>query len=116
MKVVIRSFNAEVNGKPPQATRLFMRGKVAKSTERSQCLVAESFSNSAGLITAGGLYDLLPPQLAANLVRMTGEKENAQKLVRELLRALGGALVAIGVAAEFLVVTSGTHRDLSTSY
>jgi hypothetical protein len=69
---------------------------------------------AAGLITAGGLYDLLIPRFPANLVRMTGENENAQKLVRELLRALGGALVAIGVATELLVVTSWTHPDLST--
>ena len=69
---------------------------------------------AAGLITAGGLFDLLTPRLPANLARMTGEKEDAQRLVRELLRALGGALAAIGVATEFLVVTSGAHPDLST--
>lgn len=58
---------------------------------------------AAALITLGGLYDLLAPKLPPNLTAICGENESARKLARELLRALGGSLVAIGIAVELLV-------------
>jgi hypothetical protein len=64
---------------------------------------------AAALIAAGGAFDLLVPRLPRNLSAMCGENEQARKLARELLRALGGALVAIGVAMFMLVATSGAQ-------
>jgi hypothetical protein len=58
---------------------------------------------AAAFITLGGLYDLLAPKLPPNLAAICGENESARKLARELLRALGGSLVAIGIAVELLV-------------
>lgn len=58
---------------------------------------------AAALIALGGLYDVFVPRLPSNLVAMCGGDERACKLVRELLRTLGGSLVAIGAAVAFLV-------------
>src|SRR5580692_3652532 len=72
--------------------------------------------STAALITVGGLYDLLTPKLPPNLAAICGDNARAQKLVRELLRALGGSLVAVGatVAALVLISTPETlHRTLS---
>ena len=64
---------------------------------------------AAALIAAGGAFDLLVPRLPTNLSFMCGENVQARKLARELLRALGGALVAVGVAMFTLVATSGAQ-------
>jgi len=69
---------------------------------------------SAGLIIAGGLYDVFTPRLPSNLAQICGANEGAQKLTRELLRALGGSLIAIGVACAYLVTVSGAQPDGST--
>ena len=63
------------------------------------------------LIALGGLYDLFTPRLPPNLVAICGPNEPAQKLVRELLRALGGSLVAIGLTAFVLAATAGTAHS-----
>ena len=55
------------------------------------------------MIVLGGLYDLFAPRLPLNLRAMCGGDERACKLVRELLRALGGSLVAVGVTVAILV-------------
>jgi hypothetical protein len=57
---------------------------------------------SAALIASGGLYDVFTPRLPANLRERCGHNEEAQTLVRALLRALGGCLVAIGIAVAVL--------------
>jgi hypothetical protein len=62
---------------------------------------------SAALIALGGVYDVLAPRLPANLAAMCSGDERACRLARELLRALGGALVAIGLAVGVLVVAAG---------
>jgi hypothetical protein len=62
---------------------------------------------AAALIALGGLYDLMVPKLPANLRAMCGSNEGCAKLVRELLRALGGALVAIGLTVGALVAGLG---------
>jgi uncharacterized membrane protein YhaH (DUF805 family) len=59
--------------------------------------------SAATVILLGGLYDLLVPKLPSNLVALCGDNEPARKLVRELLRALGGSLVAIGGTVALLV-------------
>jgi hypothetical protein len=64
---------------------------------------------AAALITLGGLYDVFVPRLPPNLVAVCGGDERACKLARELLRALGGSLVAIGATAAFLVSRSGAQ-------
>ena len=70
-------------------------------------LIARIVLNSAAaLIVFGGLYDLLTPKLPLNLAAICGDNERAQKLVRELLRALGGSLVAIGATVAVLANTS----------
>ena len=69
---------------------------------------------AAGLIAAGGLYDVLVPRLPSNLRKICGANEGAQRLTRELLRALGGTLITIGVATAYLVTTSGASPDAST--
>jgi hypothetical protein len=58
---------------------------------------------AAALIALGGLYDVFVPRLPSNLAAMCGGDERACKLVRELLRALGGSLVAVGATVAFLV-------------
>lgn len=60
---------------------------------------------SAAFITLGGLYDVFTPRLPANLLKPCGDSADARTLVRALLRALGGCLVAIGVAV--LVLANG---------
>jgi hypothetical protein len=45
--------------------------------------------------------------LPSNLAAICGNNEDARKLARELLRALGGALVAIGLTVALLVANSG---------
>ena len=59
--------------------------------------------SAAGLIVLGGLYDLFVPKLPPNLLAICGGDERTAKLVRELLRALGGSLVAIGATVAVLV-------------
>ena len=71
---------------------------------------------AATLIVLGGLYDLLTPKLPPNLAAICGDNDRARKLVRELLRALGGSLVAVGATVAALVNTSTPantiHRTL----
>jgi uncharacterized protein YjeT (DUF2065 family) len=69
---------------------------------------------AAGLITTGGLYDVFAPQLPSNLKKICGANDSAHRLTRELLRALGGALIAIGAAVGYLVIVSGPNPDPST--
>lgn len=71
---------------------------------------------AATLIALGGLYDLAAPRLPANLAAICAGNENAGRLTRELLRALGGALLAIGVAVLVLTETatpSSLRKDLT---
>jgi uncharacterized protein YjeT (DUF2065 family) len=63
------------------------------------------------LITAGGLYDVFTRRLPSNLKKMCGETEGAHRLTRELLRSLGGSLIAIGAAVAYLVLASGPNPD-----
>ena len=72
-------------------------------------------NSAAALIVLGGLYDLLTPKLPPNLAAICGDNDRARKLVRELLRALGGSLIAVGATIAALVNTSTpetTHRNL----
>jgi hypothetical protein len=72
-------------------------------------------NSAAALIFFGGLYDLLTPKLPPNLTAICGDNDRAKKLVRELLRALGGSLVAVGATVAALVNTSTPqtlHRTL----
>ena len=68
---------------------------------------------AAALIAAGGFYDLFTPRLPSNLVRICGPNEGALRLARELLRALGGSLIAVGGATAYLVAASGSRPDPS---
>ena len=69
---------------------------------------------AAVLVAAGGLYDLLTPRLPENLAQICGANEPTQRLVRELLRALGGALATIGITSAFLVGGRGPVIPAST--
>lgn len=64
---------------------------------------------SAALIASGGLYDVFTPRLPANLQKRCGQNQEAEILVRALLLALGGCLIAIGVAVAILA--NGPVRD-----
>jgi hypothetical protein len=72
-------------------------------------------NSAAALIVLGGLYDLFTPKLPPTLAAICGDNERTRKLVRELLRALGGSLVAVGATVAALVNTSTPetiHRTL----
>jgi hypothetical protein len=69
---------------------------------------------AAGLITAGGLFDLFTPRLPSNLARICGANDGAHRLARELLRALGGSLITVGAAAAYLVAMSGVNPAPAT--
>jgi hypothetical protein len=69
---------------------------------------------SAVLIALGGLYDLFIPRLPLNLALICGDNRRASQLVRELLRSLGGALIAVALAVFMLVATSGPSVSILT--
>lgn len=58
-------------------------------------------------IASAGLYDLLTPRLPLNLLAISGVSHRVQGLVRELLRALGGALTAIGFSVSTIALFAG---------
>ena len=60
---------------------------------------------AAALITLGGLFDVFVPRLPSKLAVLCGHDETACKLARELLRALGGSLVAIGLAVALIAAS-----------
>jgi hypothetical protein len=62
---------------------------------------------SGALIAFGGLYDLFTPRLPLNLLAICGVSHRVQGLVRELLRALGGALTAIGFSVCTIALFAG---------
>ncbi|MGA3345011.1 MAG: hypothetical protein ABSC76_09110 [Terracidiphilus sp.] len=69
---------------------------------------------AAALISLGGLYDVLIPKLPSNLVAMCHGDEQACKLVRELLRALGGSLFAVGATVALLIDGMGLQNPSRT--
>lgn len=60
---------------------------------------------AATCIVLGGLYDVFTPQLPPNLAAKCAGNEAGRLAIRELLRALGGCLVAIGAAVGVLATT-----------
>ena len=69
---------------------------------------------AAVLVALGGLYDLFVPGLPKNLHAICGQDERVQKLVRELLRALGCALAVIGIVCLYLIGASGSDLPART--
>jgi hypothetical protein len=69
---------------------------------------------AAALITLGGLYDVFASKLPPNLAAICAGNEQACRLVRLLLRALGGALVSIGIAVGLLAGASGSLLSRQT--
>ncbi|MBB5340530.1 hypothetical protein [Tunturiibacter gelidoferens] len=70
--------------------------------------IGQAVLEGAGsLIALGGLYDVVVPRLPANLAVVCAGDPRSSKLVRELLRALGGALVGIGVSVVVLASRLG---------
>jgi hypothetical protein len=57
---------------------------------------------TAVAVALGGLYDVFTPRLPANLAARCHGNENIQIAVRELLRALGACLAAIGATVGIL--------------
>jgi hypothetical protein len=53
---------------------------------------------AGALIALGGCYDLFASKLPAGFVAACADRPQAARLTRELLRALGGALLAVGIA------------------
>jgi len=71
-------------------------------------LVARVVLMISGLLIAfGGLYDLFTPRIPLHLLAICGVNQHAQDLVRELLRALGGALTAIGFSVCTIALFAG---------
>lgn len=64
---------------------------------------------AGALIALGGLYDVLIPRLPVNLAANCGDNRQTHRAIRELLRALGGSLVAIGVTVAILAIHSAPH-------
>ncbi len=65
--------------------------------------IAQILLGASGvLIAAGGLYDILTPRLPSNLASICNGNDRSVLLVRQLLRALGGCLFAIGVTVTAL--------------
>ena len=67
---------------------------------------------TAALITVGGLYDILTPKLPPNHVERCQGNTAALELVRALLRALGGCLVAVGIAVLILVNAPALREEM----
>ena len=65
-------------------------------------------------IALGGLYDIFTPHLPPNLAGRCLGNEDGRIAIRELLRALGGCLVAIGAAAGVLAATLDGRHDSRT--
>ncbi len=86
-------------------------GRYAPTSLRGRCQLVETGAvilELAGvLIAGGGLYDLFTPMLPPNLASTCSGNPRAERLVRELLRALGGALFAIGATVAVLVGLCG---------
>lgn len=68
---------------------------------------------AGALIAAGGFYDTFTPKLPKNLAAICEAQPKASQLARELLRALGGALIAIGLSILCIAfaATSGLSRS-----
>jgi hypothetical protein len=66
---------------------------------------------AAACIALGGLYDVFTPQLPPNLARRCFGNEDGCIAIRELLRALGACLVAIGVAVGVLATTMARQHN-----
>jgi hypothetical protein len=64
---------------------------------------------AATLITLGGLYDLLTPKLPPHLIALCKGDAQSIRLARELLRALGGALISIGITAGLLATNASPN-------
>ena len=62
-------------------------------------------------IALGGLYDVFTPRLPANLAAKCSGNDAAGTVMRELLRALGGCLVAIGAAVAGVVISTDFRQD-----
>lgn len=60
---------------------------------------------AAACIAVGGLYDVFTPQLPPNLACRCFGNEDGRTAMRELLRALGACLVAIGATVGVLATT-----------
>jgi hypothetical protein len=61
---------------------------------------------AGALIALGGCYDLFTSKLPPNFKAKCADHQQAARLTRELLRALGGALVAIGAAIVWITIHS----------
>ena len=69
---------------------------------------------AAACIVLGGLYDVFTPQLPPNLARRCVGNEDGRVVIRELLRALGACLVAIGAAVGVLAITMPRQHNAQT--
>ena len=66
---------------------------------------------AAVCIAIGGLYDIFMPRLPSNLAEKCAGNEGACMVIRELLRALGGCLVAIGASVGAVIATMDLKHD-----
>lgn len=66
---------------------------------------------AAASILLGGLYDLFTPRLPTSLASRCSGNEGAAVVMRELLRALGACLVAIGAAFGIVINSMDLRHD-----
>src|SRR5271165_4596751 len=92
-------------GAPPGRGLPAMLESMAPAHASMLSIARAVLTTAAFLIALGGLYDLFTPELPANLIEICAGNERARNLVRELLRALGAALVAIGITVAILVIS-----------
>lgn len=59
----------------------------------------------------GGLYDVFTPRLPPSLQNKCAGDKRGLVAIRELLRALGGCLIAIGAAVVVLATTLTPHQS-----
>lgn len=62
-------------------------------------------------IALGGLYDIFTPSLPSNFAGRCSGNEAAGIVIRELLRALGACLVAIGATVGMVTATMDLQHD-----
>jgi hypothetical protein len=66
---------------------------------------------AGGCIASGGLYDVCTRRLPPNILRSRAGNQLACNVIRELLRALGGCLIAIGAAVGVLANSVDREHD-----
>ena len=100
--------SAFANGRPTRPSTSFANGSCRQAYGGDMREIGRWLIGIAGaLIAAGACYDLFARNLPSNLDDLCRGSQSARQLARELLRALGGALLAIGLT---IILIAAVHR------